>query len=188
MSESLFLNEDALLSLIQKAKARDDAAFEELLRSFRPMLEALVRHFCSGNQRLDKGELEQEATLSFHQAVLKFDPAKADAAFIPFARTCIYNGIVSYLRSKKEPTVDEFPDDGVAVPSPTDIVIEDESYHELCRKVQEQLSDYESKIWWLFVAGRTPREIAARVGRNEKSVTNAIYRIRQKLRNTIPNP
>ena len=188
MSESLFLNEEALLSLIRKAKSRDDAAFEELLHSFRPMLDSIVRYFLSGNPRLDKSELEQEATLSFHQAVLKFDFAKTGVAFIPFARTCVHNGIVSYLRSKKELIVDEFPNDEVAVPSPIEIVIEDESFDELCRKIQELLSDYESKIWWLFFVGRTPREIAAQVGRDEKSVTNAIYRIRRKLRSAIPNP
>ena len=75
-----------------------------------------------------------------------------------------------------------------AGPDPLDLVIAHESYLELCKKVQDQLSDYESKIWWLHFAGRTPKEIAALVGKDEKSVTNAIYRIRQKLRKKIPNP
>ena len=37
-------------------------------------------------------------------------------------------------------------------------------------------------------SGRTAKEIAHRLGKNEKSIQNAIYRIRRKLRTEIPNP
>lgn len=191
MSEPLFQNEKALLSLIQRTQAGDDAAFEELLNAYDPMLKAQVYKFTSGNPALDRGDLTQEAALSFYRAVLKFDTAKSGVAFGLFAKICVHNSLVSHLRSKKPDSLgfleDELPHD-IHSPDPTDLVIENESYRELCRKVQAELSDYESKIWWLHFAGRTPKEIASLVGKDEKSVTNAIYRIRRKLRTRIPNP
>ena len=38
------------------------------------------------------------------------------------------------------------------------------------------------------LSGRTAREIGDMIGRDERSVQNAVYRIRQKLRRELPSP
>ena len=63
---------------------------------------------------------------------------------------------------------------------------EQEAYTELSRLIHDVLSEYENQIWWLYLSGRTARDIADRLGKDEKSVQNAIYRIRKKLRTVIP--
>jgi DNA-directed RNA polymerase specialized sigma24 family protein len=64
-------------------------------------------------------------------------------------------------------------------------VREQEDYEMLCRTVACVLSPYENQIWQRYVAGATAAEIAARMGKDTRSVHNAIYRIRHKLRRTI---
>ena len=64
----------------------------------------------------------------------------------------------------------------------------DEAYTELYLRIRAALSTYENQIWWLYHSGRTAKEIAGVLGKSEKSIQNAIYRIRRKLRTEIPNP
>ena len=192
MNPPIFPTDAELTSAIEKAKAQDQAAFEELLGAYTPLLESLVKKFSSLSPATDAEELRQEARICFYRAILKFDTAQSEVTFGLFAKTCIHNGLVSLLRSedhqKAVPLPDEALASGASLPDPAAGILEQEAYLELCRNVQRQLSDYEGKIWWLYFSGRTPKEIATLVGKDEKSVTNAVYRIRRKLRKRIPNP
>ena len=193
MSEPIFQSEATVRSLVEKAQEKDDLAFQELLTAFKPMLKSQVHSFTSGNPALDADDLHQEASLCFWRAVISFDPAKTAGTFGGFAKTCVHNGLIDHLRKNQiapeftEVVEDGLPDD-VLEPGPSTTLVEIESYLELCKKVQAQLSDHESTIWWLYFEGRTSKEIAKMVGKDEKSVSNSIYRIRQKLRKAIPNP
>jgi DNA-binding CsgD family transcriptional regulator len=51
--------------------------------------------------------------------------------------------------------------------------------------VRNNLSQYEYKVWSLYVSGKTAKDIGKIVGVDEKSVNNAIYRIRKKLRERL---
>ncbi|MBQ7173139.1 MAG: sigma-70 family RNA polymerase sigma factor [Clostridia bacterium] len=191
MSAPDFSKETELYSVIEKAKAHDQAAFEELLVSYTPLVESLVKKFLSTNPAADEEELRQEAHICFYRAILRFDTTQNSVTFGLFAKTCIQNGLVTLLRSENRQKPVSLTDEalaGASLPDPAAGILEKESYLELCGRVQQELSDYEAKIWWLYFSGRTPKEIANLVGKDEKSVTNAVYRIRKKLRKTIPNP
>ena len=69
-----------------------------------------------------------------------------------------------------------------------DQLAQEEAYTELYHRIRAVLSTYENQIWWLYHSGRTAKEIAGLLKKNEKSIQNAIYRIRRKLRTEIPNP
>lgn len=190
-SESSPKDPELDLTLTQ-AKAHDQQAFEKLLASYTPLVESLVNKFSSLDPNVDKEDLRQVAHISFYRAILRFDTAQSDVTFGLFAKTCIHNGLVTHLRSESRQKPPLSPDgtlkDAVTLPDPATGILEKESYLELCGRVQKELSDYEAKIWWLYFSGRTPREIAALMGKDEKSVTNAVYRIRKKLRKRIPGP
>ena len=67
-------------------------------------------------------------------------------------------------------------------------VVAEEAYMELYRRIEAVLSPYESHVWWLYLSGQTTGAIAASLGKDERSVQNAIYRIRKKLRAALhPN-
>ena len=57
-----------------------------------------------------------------------------------------------------------------------------QAYMELYRRIESVLSPYENHVWWLYLSGQTTSAIAASLNKDERSVQNAIYRIRKKLR------
>ena len=67
-------------------------------------------------------------------------------------------------------------------------VLEEERCKMLYESVRNTLSAYENRIWWLYLSGRTAKNIAQELNTDEKSVQNAIYRIRRKLRAAISYP
>jgi DNA-directed RNA polymerase specialized sigma24 family protein len=76
----------------------------------------------------------------------------------------------------------------LTVPDPARLVEEDERFDRLCRTVRGHLSDYENRVWWQYVTGVSVADIAEGLGRDERSVHNAIYRIRKKLREKLTPP
>ena len=64
-------------------------------------------------------------------------------------------------------------------------IIQEENFKSLYCRISANLSEYENRIWWLYTSGAHAKDIAERVGKDEKSVSNAIYRIRKKLRELL---
>ncbi|MBQ5633734.1 MAG: hypothetical protein IIV11_02485 [Clostridia bacterium] len=61
-------------------------------------------------------------------------------------------------------------------------MLEQERLKSLYAVIRKNLSELEYKVWQLYISGRSAAEIAALLSTDEKSVNNAIYRIRKKLR------
>ena len=64
-------------------------------------------------------------------------------------------------------------------------MVEDENFRQLCHTVRGHLSEFENRVWWQYVTGVSVSDIARGLGRDERSVHNAIYRIRKKLRERL---
>ena len=183
-----------LTALIKRAQGGNQAAFEDLLNRYTPLIDSMTAKF-SGTSLAsqDIEDLRQEAVICFYRALMRFDNDQSKVQFGLFAKECIHNGLISSLRSmKKHEHVLLLEDDSL---SGTDIgseidpaqrLVENEAYAELSRLIHDSLSPYENRIWWLYLSGRTAKEISALTEKDEKSVQNAIYRIRKKLRTVIP--
>ena len=182
-----------LNDLILSARAGDQRAFEELLKAYSPLIESLVSAYVRTLEETDSREdLRQEACIAFYNAVEHFDVAQEDVQFGLYAKTCMRNRLISCVRSARSrnafvslPTEAEATDDAF---DPAQSLLEEERYRELYHRVESTLSHYESRIWWLYLSGRTAKEVAEILETSERSVQNAIYRIRKKLRTHIPNP
>ena len=72
---------------------------------------------------------------------------------------------------------------------PIEKLIEQEDLLSLQKKIQSNLSPFENKVWWMYISGLSAKKIAEilEVDGGVKSVNNAIYRIRKKLRAVISN-
>jgi RNA polymerase sporulation-specific sigma factor len=57
--------------------------------------------------------------------------------------------------------------------------------YEILSLAKDVLSDYEMKILEMYILGLRAKEISVAIGKSEKSVNNAIYRIRTKLKKII---
>ena len=187
-------SEKQLSTLLCKAKSGDQQAFEDLLDLYAPLIDSMTRQFVNTlSMAFDREDLRQEAVLCFFHALMHFDERKTAMPFGAYAKLCIRNGLISYWRAHQKSEQPLLLDDVMphgkeeALGNPADSLIERENFLSLYELVCRELSDYENRIWWMYLAGRTAKEIASQLGKDEKSVQNAIYRIRRKLRTVIPN-
>lgn len=160
---------------------------------YTPLIDSMTLRFCHAEiSAQDREDLRQEAVICFYRALMHFDTTQDKVQFGLYAKECIRNGLISNLRALKKHENLLLLDDSMFSGTDPDVsedparkLMEDEAYLALSRRIRDSLSAYENRIWWLYLAGRTAKEIALLTGKDEKSVQNAIYRIRKKLRTVI---
>lgn len=176
--------------LISRVRAGDDAAFEELLKSYTPLIEASVaRTLGEELYSLHADDFRQEATVTFYNSILTYDTEQHEVEFGLYAKICISNALISQLRGLcKRKNERLAPDSGDGLfenggeDDPSAKILEQESLSELYAVIRENLSEFEYRVWRLYMSGRTAKQIGLMIGKDEKSVANAVYRIRKKLR------
>ena len=178
--------------LVDKAKNGDQNAFSQLVDKYEPLIESLVFKFYDENiVGLNKDDLRQEAILKLYKSVLSFDTEQAEVEFGLYAKICISNALVSQIRFYKPKTAESLNEDmenscnSLEGQDPSERILEEERVAALYTLVRNNLSQYEYKVWSLYVSGKTAKDIGKIVGVDEKSVNNAIYRIRKKLRERL---
>ena len=184
------------LTLIKQAQAGDQRSFEALREKYKPLLDACCRRsFVEGMNSQDVEDLSQEAIVNFYRAVCSYDCENHGVEFGLYAKICIDNGLVSFIRSylrrrkKMALPLDEGEELYEDEPDPLQALIQSEKETELVHTIKKHLSDYENRIWWLYVSGNSVSSIAEKVNApSAKSVSNAIYRIRKKLKSIIEDP
>ncbi len=182
-----------LNELISAVKNGDQQAFSQMLKKYNPLLISLVSKF--ENDDLTKSlfeDLLQEATLVFYNSILNYDQTQTEVEFGLYARICISNALVTQIRAINKHRA-EYPT-SLSIQSVRkedffeDIekeLISKENLRTLYTLIKTNLSDYENLIWHHYMMGRTAKEIGLLINSNEKSVANAIYRIRKKLRTLL---
>lgn len=181
---------DRVAGLIRSAQDGDEAAFEKLFRSYRPMIARLVDRYAV--EGAPEAELWSDAIDAFTAAVSHFDPEQAGVTFGLYAQICIGNRLISAWRSFRRVSspvsLDEIDPDSLRAgeeSDPAHSVLEAERYADLCRKMEAILSPAERRVWMLFISGLTAGQIAERLGTDRKSVENALFRSRRKLRESF---
>lgn len=181
-----------LPDLLRRAREEDEGAFEELLNRYAPLINSMTAHFCAPSFSVqDREDLRQEALVAFYRALTHYNAEQGEVQFGLYAKECIRNRLISYLRSikKHEPVLPLGEDEHAETVSgidPAAQMVEQETYVALYEQVRSTLSEYENRVWWSYLSGRTAKEVGALLGTDEKSIQNAIYRIRRKLRSVIP--
>lgn len=184
-----------IAELVCKAREGSLDAFSELRSRYKPLLESqVVKHILPGMTAQDEEDLREEALIIFCNAVCNYDCSTEGVEFGLYAKICIENGLVSfvrsYLRRKKKAVL---PLDSASITGEDEgdllrALVEKETMDELVRTIQKNLSKYENRIWWLYASGMSVSDISQTLGINDpKSVSNAVYRIRKKLRSFLTN-
>ncbi|MBE6685280.1 MAG: sigma-70 family RNA polymerase sigma factor [Ruminococcaceae bacterium] len=182
-----------IVELIKSAREGSQDAFAELKRRYTPLIESQIsKHTLADMSAQDVDDLREEATSIFVNAVCNYDLSAEGVEFGLYAKICIGNGLVSFVRSylrRKSKTVIslELAEKAAATGSdPLQSLVDKENEEELMRAIKKCLSDYENRVWWLYVSGMSVSDVAAAIGEvDSRSVSNAIYRIRRKLRSKI---
>ncbi len=155
----------------------------------------------------DNDDLIQEGMIGLYKAISKYDPSK-EASFFNFADLCIarqiYTAVTASNRKKHTPlnSYISLNSNGVGVDSedfsmlkvlntltiknPEDLVIDKENLGMIEYEIERSLSNFEKQVLKLYVSGIGYVEISEELGKNPKSIDNALQRIRNKL-STILN-
>ena len=139
----------------------------------------------------EKEDIYQESVLAFLYALHSYDEKKG-AGFRTFASVCIRNHISSILRSgqrqKNFAMVDYVPIEEIDLASknePEADWIEKETFSNMKKRIFEILSEFELEVLRLYLNGFSYKIIGEKLGKTEKSVGNALSRVRKKLRTEI---
>lgn len=159
-----------------------------VLAEYAPLVKSRAGHFAESQKNTDVDDLVQEGNIGLLSAYMNYDSSLS--SFGTFARRCIDASIIDSLRKShklssvpEEMKVDinglELAD---AAPDPSHYVLVKEEYDKVLGKAQSVLSDLEYKVFCDMLKGYTAAETAENCKIGVKSVTNAISRIRIKLK------
>lgn len=178
-------------TLIQAVKNGDQGAFNRLLMQYAPLIEASVNMFCSDSSlSREREDFRQEAHVAFYGAILSYNLEQTNVELGLYAKTCILNALISLVRSRKNIPLDPCEDSEHILSAdnssdPSVGILEEERLKNLLHIIKKTLSQYEYTIWEMYFSGKSVSEIAINLNVEPKSIHNAIYRIRVKLKNAL---
>lgn len=186
-------------TLVVDARDGDDGALAVLMARYRGIARGKAsNYFLVGG---DRDDVVQEAMIGLYKAIRDFDPTHG-ASFRSFAELCITRQILTAIKSatrlKHTPlnhsvsfdrpvgSDDESYrlSDTVASEQaidPLQLLLSVDGLRELRDTFKGVLSDLETHVLALYVDGQSYQEIAVELGRQVKSIDNALQRIKRKL-------
>lgn len=188
------------------SESERSAAFEELQHRFLPLLHKTVERYKAQLPSHGSEDLLQEASITLYRAALGFDTDRSDVTFGSYARVCLHNRFVSLVQAEaakpKVVTGDVERLTGRA-PAPEKIPYRPRTRSERSfvrtakllglppepklaasfrRRLLRRLSPLEKMVFRRFFAGDSYEKIAGDLCKPEKSVDNALSRIRRKAK------
>ena len=171
------------------AQGGDRSAAETLLEKYKNAVRGIARgYFLEGG---DGEDLVQEGMIGLYSAITGY--REGGMSVKNFAYLCIHRRIMTAVKSASRqkhlalnryvPLVnaDGQGTDIVSEENPETILIGGEERGEFLRLLREQLSPAEYEALLSYMEGLSIAEIAARTGKREKSVENAVQRAKKKV-------
>lgn len=179
---------DEINELITESKNGNGDAFEKICTKYAGLISSMSRKYSDMCQshRGDNEDFLQEAKMAFYNATMTYDTENVNVSFGAYAKVCIRNRLISCVRMlnskkrQKSELCEKYSDDSLQ-----DDVLKKELGKKMMQLADDKLSPYEKKIFMFYAAGQKAKEISANTGKSEKSVNNAIYRIKSKLKRTV---
>ena len=201
MKELKTISDEKLLRQIQSG---NDDAMECLLERYRDMVRKEARSFFLAGG--DEEDLIQEGMIGLFKAVTSYQEEK-NTSFSTFAYLCvqrqIYTTITAFNRKKHIPLntaislfeqkipifadniKDKSLDEILETPeeTPEEMMLRKEELNDYYKMLDQNLSKFEKQVMYHYLNGETYTTIAKKLGKSDKSIDNAIQRIRRKIRN-----
>ncbi len=174
--------------LVAMSKEGDSKAFSVLIAEYTFLIRERARSYLYSGIELE--DLMQEGMIGFLKAVSFYNP-EYKTSFRSFASLCVDRSIISAVNkvfSKSSipksvlVSIDSVDESGQgSIPSIENEVMVKLDKDMLFDQIDVKLSDLERKIFALFIKGYSYKKISQTLKTSEKSVDNAIQRIRRKL-------
>lgn len=190
------LGDEDVLQLIEQG---DLQALEFLIQKYKSLVWTKSQtYFLIGGDRED---LIQEGLIGLYKAICDYNATKL-SSFRGFADLCITRQIITAIKSATrqkhiplnsyisldKPIYEEESDrtliDTIAETRAIDpqvMLLDQEKIIYMEVKLSESLSDLERRVLYLYIDGYSYQEISEELKRHEKSIDNALQRIKRKL-------
>jgi len=184
--------------LVLLSGAGNDRAMDYLLEKYRDMVRCKARaYFLVG---ADREDIIQEGMLGLFKAVRDYKGGMS--SFRAFAELCITRQIITAIKtatrkkhaplnsyiSLNRPLADEEYDITLMdiigreeTGNPENILINREKFLDISEKMDTLLSTFEHRVLALYTQGKSYHEIGETLGREAKSIDNALQRIKHKI-------
>ena len=169
--------------LVLQAKNGSEDAFESLCVSYAPLLHSMAIKYSSmcKKEAEVKDDFLQEAKIALYKAVTSYN-FDSGVTFGAYARTVVKNKLISLVRRVKSKKRNKADTPVTCVEAtPQDRAVWKERGEKIYSMADKILSPYEKRVFSMLAKGHRAKEISLHVGKSEKSVNNAIFRIRSKL-------
>ena len=187
--------------LVLMAQNGDDAAQEYLLDKYKSLVRAKSRaYFLIG---ADSEDIIQEGMIGLYKAVRDYNEEK-NASFRSFAELCVNRQMITAIkaatRQKHQPLnsyvslnkpvyeeeseqtyMDFLQSNSGSLLNPEALLIGQENKSFLEDQMVKNLSSFETRVLVLYLQGRSYFEIANVLDKPEKSIDNALQRVKKKL-------
>ena len=187
------------IELLRRVREGSGIAFEELSEKYNAVIESSAAKTARSMEKSGFGQaadviddLKQEARLALYKAAMRYDASGVgkEVTFGLFAKICVKNALISEVRRAaakrrrhiKAQAAEERMREAVASDRTESKALSHMELTELIGKSGSVLSQYEQTILKLYIQGKSTAEISEAVKRPPKSVSNALYRIKVKLK------
>ena len=177
--------------MIRDIQNGDDSGFSIIAEAYRPLLVSLVTdEFSDRSLYKDAGydDLMQEAAIALYSAAMAYDLNQSSVTFGLYAKICVKNRMISIRRkmiSKRRKQIAAVKEKKT---NNTGLAEARMSRHmqidaaTLSEMAEKTLSKLEKEVFALYAQEMSYKEIAEYLDISVKSVDNAIYRIKSKLK------
>ena len=177
------LSDEELVVLV-KCDSNNEA-LNILLTKYQPIIMHKINSFNFNAAEID--DIYQECVIGLYSIIFDYIPEKA--SFYTFSSVCINRILLSLIRSKSKKgcipfcSISDFDESVLSngIDTPEAIYERYDNFEELINKVRKQLSTLEFKVLLKLFAGLSYKEISNELSLTEKSVDNAVQRIRKKF-------
>lgn len=175
-------SDEEIVSLINNGG--DYSLFGVIIERYYPVILMYVSQFAPADYKEDA---IQEATFALFSAIKSYSADKS--SFRTFAGVCIKRSVIASLKAHKRkrtiPSEMVTSLDDVELTdsnSPERIFFARNDYEALTNTIKLELSELEYKVLQFYLSGYPYSAIAKSLSISEKSVSNALLRIRKKLK------
>ena len=184
--------------LISRFENGESEILDYLMEKYKNMVRKKARTmFLIGGENDD---LIQEGMIGLFKAITSYQEGKS-TSFSTFAYLCvhrqIYTTITAFNRKKHIPlntsiSLFEYKDQGNEFAldeilenpdeTPEESLLRKEEIKDYYQKINQKLSKFEKQVMYYYLNGDNYTVIAKKLGKTDKSIDNAIQRIRKKIK------
>ena len=196
MADYSSLKDEDVIGLVRNG---DELAQDFLLNKYKTFVKTKARaYFLIG---ADREDIIQEGMIGLYKAIRDYQDKK-NASFKSFAELCINRQLITAIKAagrqkhiplnssvslnkavyedEGENTYIDMLESSEAVTSPETIFIGIENRNFIIENIMGALSSFEKKVLNLYLQGKTYSEIAEITDKSEKSIDNALQRVKKK--------